>query len=109
MSKKGLSANGKAFSFNKKGLLLNKKGLPLNGKALSLNEKGLPLSEKGLSLNKKALRLNSGRGFPLSADCLEFASGRHEVAAYGTIVAMRFIEARYEGGLLKPETPLALT
>lgn len=27
---------------------------------------------------------------------------------YGTIKTMRFIEARYEEGLLKPETPLAL-
>jgi predicted DNA-binding antitoxin AbrB/MazE fold protein len=26
----------------------------------------------------------------------------------GTITSMRFIEARYEEGLLKPETPLAL-
>jgi predicted DNA-binding antitoxin AbrB/MazE fold protein len=31
------------------------------------------------------------------------------VALCGTIEAMRFIEARYEEGLLKPERPLALT
>lgn len=43
------------------------------------------------------------------ANCPEFASGRHEVAVYGTIGDMRVIEARYEEGLLKPETPLALT
>lgn len=41
--------------------------------------------------------------------CPELASWRHEVAVYGTIMIMRFIEARYEEGLLKPETPLALT
>lgn len=28
---------------------------------------------------------------------------------YGILVSMRFIEARYEEGLLKPETPLTLT
>lgn len=39
----------------------------------------------------------------------EFASGRHLVAFHGMIDAMRVIEARYEEGLLKPETPLALT
>ena len=39
----------------------------------------------------------------------EFAFRRYEVAVYGMIEAMRVIEARYEEGLLKPETPLALT
>ena|SRR5215210_122525 len=39
----------------------------------------------------------------------ELASWRHLVAFHGTIDAMRVIEARYEEGLLKPETPLALT
>jgi len=33
----------------------------------------------------------------------------HRVATRGTINLMRFIEARYEAGLLKPEKPLALT
>src|SRR5215210_1523705 len=42
--------------------------------------------------------------------CPEFASGRHEITFCGMIInAMRFIEARYEEGLLKPESPLALT
>jgi predicted DNA-binding antitoxin AbrB/MazE fold protein len=38
-----------------------------------------------------------------------FASSRHNFTLRGMIVAMRIIEARYEEGLLKPETPLALT
>ena len=50
------------------------------------------------------------RGWTLSPqDCPEFAPRRHEVAVYGMLKTMRFIEARYEEGLLKPETPLALT
>lgn len=39
----------------------------------------------------------------------ELASRCYEIAVYGTIKIMRVIEARYEEGLLKPETPLALT
>jgi predicted DNA-binding antitoxin AbrB/MazE fold protein len=40
----------------------------------------------------------------------KFAFRRYEVAVYGIIIeVMRVIEARYEEGLLKPETPLALT
>jgi predicted DNA-binding antitoxin AbrB/MazE fold protein len=31
------------------------------------------------------------------------------MTVHGTIEGMRFIEARYEKGLLKPEAPLALT
>ena len=53
--------------------------------------------------------LNQGQSQHRAAGYLEFASWRHEVAAHGTMKTMRVIEARYEEGLLKPETPLALT
>ena len=35
-------------------------------------------------------------------------SGRHEVTVDGMMATMRVIEARYEEGSLKPETPLGL-
>lgn len=53
-----------------------------------------------------------------AAPCLKFSRLQAGTAAFsgagdewsrGTITGMRVIEARYEEGLLRPETPLALT
>jgi len=62
----------------------------------------------GLLVSAERRRAPGGIGEPV-AGWPEFASWRHLVAFHGTIGAMRVIEARYEEGLLKPETPLALT
>lgn len=53
-------------------------------------------------------RAEAASGWSPAAGCPGFASWRHEIAAYGMIEIMRVIEARYEEGMLKPETPLAL-
>jgi predicted DNA-binding antitoxin AbrB/MazE fold protein len=37
------------------------------------------------------------------------AEGAQDPACHGTFVVMRVVDARYEGGILKPTQPLALT